>query len=113
MALQLSYHRMREKLRGGRLPGLPTQGWETAGTWPGQVSAALGSQCRGCRSLQTCPEGGRSQPPGCQGLGLADLAGLAQNKGREPHRRGCGAWRGSRGLLLHSPEAWSQQKRFV
>lgn len=35
MALQLSYHRTRERLEGGRLPGLLAQGWETAGTWPG------------------------------------------------------------------------------
>lgn len=114
--LPLSYCCVRERsskavgfldcgLRAGKLqaPGLLAR--------PGACSS--GKPRGGPRSLQTCPEGGRSQPPGCQGRGLADSAGLVQNKGREPCRRGCGAWRGSRGLLLHSPEAWSQQKRFV
>lgn len=106
LVLPFSYHCMRERLKGGRLPGLAIQASETAVTWPASEArcpqlAARGSHSGGPRSPQTCPEGGRSQPPGCQGPGLADLAGLAQNKGGEPFRRGCGAWRGFWGLLLH------------
>uniref|UniRef100_A0A452US53 Paired like homeodomain 1 n=1 Tax=Ursus maritimus TaxID=29073 RepID=A0A452US53_URSMA len=81
---------MRERLKGGRLPGLEIQASETAVTWPASEArcpqlAARGSHSGGPRSPQTCPEGVKG--PEDSGAGGAGCGGAEDPAKKKKQRR--------------------------
>lgn len=84
LVLPFSYHCMRERLKGGRLPGLAIQASETAVTWPA-------SEARCLQLGEATAEAPDLRKPALKGAEANPLAAKAQAWLIWPH------WRKTRG----------------